>query len=172
MGAAGGKALYICFDERRGFFSGGPGNTGYSSVGRASDCRRLQQSYGPWFDSGWPDICACTWRLVRARVCCGRAPKQPRGTCARCCRKRALRTAWLSQQSCAGATPFGLTIQRSLDRKHASLNALLFRRLLSCDMCEKSGLRARAQHRWCRVCAGPVLYLLKCRAHTARVATP
>ena len=28
---------------------------GYSSVGRASDCRSLQQSDGPWFDSGWPD---------------------------------------------------------------------------------------------------------------------
>ena len=30
--------------------------TGYSSVGRASDCRVLQQSDGPWFDSGWPDL--------------------------------------------------------------------------------------------------------------------
>jgi hypothetical protein len=30
--------------------------TGYSSVGRASDCRMLQQSDGPWFDSGWPDF--------------------------------------------------------------------------------------------------------------------
>lgn len=30
--------------------------TGYSSVGRASDCRELQQSDGPWFDSGWPDF--------------------------------------------------------------------------------------------------------------------
>ena len=29
---------------------------GYSSVGRASDCRLLQQSDGPWFDSGWPDF--------------------------------------------------------------------------------------------------------------------
>ena len=29
---------------------------GYSSVGRASDCRMLQQSDGPWFDSGWPDV--------------------------------------------------------------------------------------------------------------------
>ena len=29
---------------------------GYSSVGRASDCRHLQQSDGPWFDSGWPDL--------------------------------------------------------------------------------------------------------------------
>ena len=26
--------------------------TGYSSVGRASGCRRLQQSDAPWFDSG------------------------------------------------------------------------------------------------------------------------
>ena len=31
-------------------------NAGYSSVGRASDCRLLQQSDGPWFDSGWPDF--------------------------------------------------------------------------------------------------------------------
>ena len=30
--------------------------TGYSSVGRASDCRVLQQSDGPWFNSGWPDF--------------------------------------------------------------------------------------------------------------------
>ncbi len=28
---------------------------GYSSVGGASDCSLLQQSDGPWFDSGWPD---------------------------------------------------------------------------------------------------------------------
>jgi hypothetical protein len=28
---------------------------GYSSVGRASDCRLLQQSDGPWIDSGWPE---------------------------------------------------------------------------------------------------------------------
>ena len=28
---------------------------GYSSVGRASDCRLLQKSDGPWFDSGWPE---------------------------------------------------------------------------------------------------------------------
>ena len=33
---------------------------GYSSVGRASDCRSLQQSDGPWFDSGWPDF-VLTW---------------------------------------------------------------------------------------------------------------
>ena len=31
-------------------------NSGYSSVGRASDCRDLQLSDGPWFDSGWPDF--------------------------------------------------------------------------------------------------------------------
>ena len=29
---------------------------GDSSVGRASDCRHLQQSDGPWFDSGSPDF--------------------------------------------------------------------------------------------------------------------
>ncbi len=32
------------------------GQAGYSSVGRASDCSLQQQSDGPWFDSGWPDI--------------------------------------------------------------------------------------------------------------------
>ena len=40
---------------------------GYSSVGRASDCRMLQQSDGPWFDSGWPDLMIflmATTRLV------------------------------------------------------------------------------------------------------------
>ena len=31
-------------------------HAGYSSVGRASDCRVLQLSDGPWFDSGWPDL--------------------------------------------------------------------------------------------------------------------
>ena len=31
-------------------------NSGYSSVRRASDCRSLQQSDGPWFDSGWSDF--------------------------------------------------------------------------------------------------------------------
>ena len=31
-------------------------HAGYSSVGRASDCRVLQLSDGPWFDSGWPDF--------------------------------------------------------------------------------------------------------------------
>ena len=31
-------------------------NTGDSSVGRASDCRSLQKSDGPWFDSGSPDM--------------------------------------------------------------------------------------------------------------------
>ena len=50
----------------KGFSTGaprGPGargspaaNSGYSSVGRASDCRALQLSDGPWFDSGWPDF--------------------------------------------------------------------------------------------------------------------
>ena len=34
----------------------GEDTTGYSSVGRASDCRALQKSDGPWFDSGWPDF--------------------------------------------------------------------------------------------------------------------
>ena len=43
---------------------------GYSSVGRASDCRNLQQSDGSWFDSGWPDFstdsiaqCLCRFGL-------------------------------------------------------------------------------------------------------------
>ena len=41
--------------------------TGYSSVGRASDCRVLQQSDGPWFDSGWPDF-HCTGRASRVNL--------------------------------------------------------------------------------------------------------
>ena len=44
---------------------------GYSSVGRASDCRHLQPSDGPWFDSGWPDFCSCLllccWRFLSTR---------------------------------------------------------------------------------------------------------
>ena len=39
--------------------------TGYSSVGRASDCRVLQQSDGPWFDSGWPDFC---WKACASQI--------------------------------------------------------------------------------------------------------
>ena len=35
----------------------GLGQAGDSSVGRASDCRSLQLSDGPWFDSGSPDLC-------------------------------------------------------------------------------------------------------------------
>ena len=38
--------------------------TGYSSVGRASDSRVLQQSDGPWFDSGWPDFVPNRFPLV------------------------------------------------------------------------------------------------------------
>ena len=39
---------------------------GYSSVGRASDCRALQLSDGPWFDSGWPDFsCVDLIQLLR-----------------------------------------------------------------------------------------------------------
>ncbi len=40
-------------------------NTGDSSVGRASDCRMVQTSDGPWFDSGSPDICS---RCLRIRA--------------------------------------------------------------------------------------------------------
>ena len=43
-------------------------NTGYSSVGRASDCRRLQRSDGPWFDSGWPDVMPRSRRVCRQRA--------------------------------------------------------------------------------------------------------
>ena len=39
---------------------------GHSSVGRASDCRFLQLSDGPWFDSGWPDLLGAT--LAPARL--------------------------------------------------------------------------------------------------------
>ena len=40
---------------------------GYSSVGRASDCRITQESDGPWFDSGWPDFCS-VFANARARA--------------------------------------------------------------------------------------------------------
>ena len=40
------------------------GKAGYSSVGRASGCRSLQQSDGPCFDSGWSDF---SKRSLRAR---------------------------------------------------------------------------------------------------------
>ena len=54
---------YYCIPARRNHFealaSMAAGDqdyqTGYSSVGRASDCRIVQLSDGPWFDSGWPD---------------------------------------------------------------------------------------------------------------------
>ena len=39
---------------------------GYSSVGRASDCRPLQLSDGPWFDSGWPDLHRLAPQAVRS----------------------------------------------------------------------------------------------------------
>ena len=37
-------------------FEDGGRQAGDSSVGRASDCRSLQLSNGPWFDSGSPDF--------------------------------------------------------------------------------------------------------------------
>ena len=39
----------------------------YSSVGRASDCRALQLSDGPWFDCGWPDL--QMWEAGQGGVC-------------------------------------------------------------------------------------------------------
>ena len=52
--------------------------TGYSSVGRASDCRVLQQSDGPWFDSGWPDYLS-TSRVPRSciRLCASQGKLEP-----------------------------------------------------------------------------------------------
>ena len=47
-------------------------NAGYSSVGRASDCRHLQQSDGPWFDSGWPDGSSMVGRQNQLQ-CCARS---------------------------------------------------------------------------------------------------
>ncbi len=44
---------------------------GYSSVGRASDCRLVQPSDGPWFDSGWPDFtCLDPERPIQLRQGC------------------------------------------------------------------------------------------------------
>ena len=47
--------------------------SGYSSVGRASDCRFTQRSDGPWLDSGWPDLTTTGRRPV---PCCGRPNKK------------------------------------------------------------------------------------------------
>ena len=44
-------------------------HAGYSSVGRASDCSALQQSDGPWFDSGWPDF-SCTTCIQKKIYLC------------------------------------------------------------------------------------------------------
>ena len=44
------------------------GQAGYSSVGRASDCRLLQKTHGPLLDSGWPDFVHIT-SLVERRIC-------------------------------------------------------------------------------------------------------
>ena len=49
-------------DKSRCFLGPLNANPGYSSVGRASDCRLLQPSDGHWFDSGWPDFFHC-WLL-------------------------------------------------------------------------------------------------------------
>ena len=51
--------------------------SGYSSVGRASDCRAMQLSDGPWFDSGWPDFAGSSarerkeegWHSVLGSLC-------------------------------------------------------------------------------------------------------
>ena len=44
---------------------------GYSSVGRASDCRLVQPSDGGWFDSGWPDFtCLDPERPIQLRQGC------------------------------------------------------------------------------------------------------
>ena len=52
-------------------------HSGYSSVGRASDCRMLQQSDGPWFDSGWPDLFATCLQPQRASQPPLAAPPKP-----------------------------------------------------------------------------------------------
>ena len=41
---------------------------GDSSVGRASDCRALQLSDGPWFDSGSPDVFHSMLTLLLRRM--------------------------------------------------------------------------------------------------------
>jgi hypothetical protein len=59
---------------------------GHSSVGRASDCRALQQSDGPWFDSGWPDgmtnplAGACVLKTDASAARRARSPR-PRPSC-------------------------------------------------------------------------------------------
>ena len=83
-------------DDRERHCAGWPLSTGYSSVGRASDCRDMQQSDGPCFDSGWPEMTfllahrasrshtrACILMLV-GRLCalapiCGCSASRPLG---------------------------------------------------------------------------------------------
>ena len=48
------QSIFFCRGLRRGGLF--EFHSGYSSVGRASDCRLTQQSDGPWFDSGWPEF--------------------------------------------------------------------------------------------------------------------
>ena len=41
---------------------------GHSSASRASDCRQVQLSYGPWFDSGRPDFCSDSFPSIVVKV--------------------------------------------------------------------------------------------------------
>ncbi len=115
--------------RRRGGAGGArSAHAGYSSVGRASDGRRLQQSDGPWFDSGWPDslrhalcglhsIARAGHSLAAFLVC----PLRWSSSCPPACVRVQVPVAWLRACGCAGVeTPpaglepaiFGLEVRR------------------------------------------------------------
>ena len=65
------QSIFFCRGLHRGGLS--EFHSGYSSVGRASDCRLTQRSDGPWFDSGWPDFprlaAACEFNFAAIPGC-------------------------------------------------------------------------------------------------------
>lgn len=88
---------------------------GYSSVGRASDCRALQQSDGPWFDSGWPEVmgyflCSegdamCAQSADPLRICSAGGfywplPEQHRGASAGCHDPTSMANAFGATKEC------------------------------------------------------------------------
>ena len=68
------QSIFFCRGLRRGGLS--EFHSGYSSVGRASDCRLTQRSDGPWFDSGWPDFPRLAAGVAVQTKACGNASAQ------------------------------------------------------------------------------------------------
>ena len=68
------QSIFFCRCLRRGGLF--EFHSGYSSVGRASDCRLTQRSDGPWFDSGWPDFPRLAAGVAVRAKACGNASAQ------------------------------------------------------------------------------------------------